>query len=157
MKRLSPLGVIALLVLFFALGLIVAHHSSAPAKASTSASVTSSTSASSAPKIVDSSFGSLKVTYVTSHSFGIEPGEQVGGFATCPSGQIAVGGGGYGSSANPAQNIDASEPRKGSGSSVPNEWAAWFNNGTSSPDSFIVYAVCISPAHAVVSSSFIQH
>ncbi|HEV3319754.1 MAG TPA: hypothetical protein VG053_08510 [Solirubrobacteraceae bacterium] len=108
-------------------------------------------------KVEPASFSSIKVSYVTSRPFGIEPGEQVGGFATCPSGQIAIGGGGYGSSANPAQNMDASEPRKGPGSSVPNQWAAWFNNGTGTPDSFIVYAVCISPAHASVTGSFVQH
>jgi hypothetical protein len=152
MRRMSPLSIIALLALFFVLGLLVdSHHAGTAAKASTSANT------SIGPKVVTSSFGSIKVSYVTSRSFGIEPGEQVGGFATCPSGQIAVGGGGYGSSANPAQNMDASEPRKGPGSSVPNQWAAFFNNGTGTPDSFIVYAVCVSPAHASVSGSFVQH
>jgi len=96
MKRMSPLSIIALLALFFVLGLLVdSHHAGTTAKASTSANT------SIGPKVVTSSFGSIKVSYVTSKSFGIEPGEQVGGFATCPSGQIAVGGGGYGSSANP--------------------------------------------------------
>jgi hypothetical protein len=107
-------------------------------------------------RIGEAAFSSLDVTYITSRPFGIEPGEQVGGFATCPSGQIAISGGGYGSSANPLQSIDASLPRKSLGSSVPNEWAAWFNNGTSTPNSFIVYAVCIS-GHAKIASSFMQH
>ena len=40
------------------------------------------------------------------------------------------------------QNIDASMPRKGPGSSVPNQWGAWFNNGTEVRDAFTVYAVC---------------
>ncbi|HEY3827610.1 MAG TPA: hypothetical protein VGL57_00295 [Solirubrobacteraceae bacterium] len=129
----------AVAALFIAIGAFVSSHHT------------------STPQIEPSSFSSVNVTYVTSRSIGIEPGEQAGGFATCPSGQIAVGGGGYGSSANPAQNMDASEPRKGSGSSVPNQWAAFFNNGTGTPDSFIVYAVCISPAHANVAGSFVQH
>lgn len=152
MKRMSPLSIIALLALFFVLGLLVNSH-----RAGTTAKASPSVDTNIGPKVVTSSFGSIKVSYITSRSFDIEPGEQVGGFATCPSGQIAVGGGGYGSSANPAQNMDASEPRKGSGSSVPNEWAAFFNNGTGTPDSFIVYAVCVSPAHATVASSFVQH
>ena len=128
----------AVVALFVAIGALVSSHHT------------------STPQIETSSFNSIRATYVTSRSFGVEPGEQVGGFATCPAGQIAVGGGGYGSSANPLQSMDASEPRKGPGSSVPNEWAAWFNNGTSTDNSFIVYAVCI-PARADVTSSFVQH
>jgi hypothetical protein len=124
----------------------------APTASSTSAAAPATT-----PTVIQQSAStSLNVTYVTSEPFDVEPGEQKGGFATCPSGQVAIGGGGYGSSADVAQNIDASIPRKASGSEVPNEWAAWFNNGTSSSNSFVVYAVCI-PAHATVSPSFVEH
>lgn len=133
------LTTITVCALFFALGAVAAAHYATP------------------PKVETASFSSLRATYVTSRSFAVGPGEQNGGFATCPSGQIAVGGGGYGSSANPAQNMDASEPRKGAGSSVPNEWAAFFNNGTDTSNSFVVYAVCISPAHTTVAGSFVQH
>ena len=98
---------------------------------------------------------SLEVTYVTSQPFNIPPFEQVGGFATCPKGQVAIGGGGWGSSADTRQSMDASIPRKGPNSAVPNQWAAWFNNGTPTPNSFIVYAVC-APADAKVTGSFIQ-
>lgn len=103
-----------------------------------------------------SAFSSLRATYVTSRSIEVAPDEQVGGAAICPSGQIAIGGGGYGSSASPLQSIDASIPRKSLGSSVPNQWAAWFNNGTARTNSFVVYAVCIQGS-ANVSTSFIQH
>jgi hypothetical protein len=100
---------------------------------------------------------SLEATYVTSKPFVIPPFEQVGGFVTCPKGQIAVGGGGWGSSADTRQSMDASQPRKGPGSSVPNQWAAWFNNGTPTPNSFVVYAVCLPSAKAKVADSFVQH
>ncbi|HEX7293217.1 MAG TPA: hypothetical protein VF259_01620 [Solirubrobacterales bacterium] len=98
---------------------------------------------------------SLGVTYVTSQPFNIPPFEQVGGFVNCPKGQVAIGGGGWGSSADTRQSMDASIPRKGPNSAVPNQWAAWFNNGTSTPNSFIVYAVC-APADAQVTGSFVQ-
>ncbi len=99
----------------------------------------------------------LDVTYVTSQPFNIPPFEQVGGFVTCPKGQVAVGGGGWGSSADTRQSMDASQPRKGPNSDVPNQWAAWFNNGTPTPNSFVVYAVCIPSADAKVTGSFVQH
>jgi hypothetical protein len=137
MKRMPLLSIGAFFALFFALGAMFAQHKNLN-------------------PIELSSVKSLQATYVTSESFNVGPGEQVGGFATCPSGQIAIGGGGYGSSANPLQSIDASIPRKAPGSSTPNQWAAWFNNGTSTPNSFVVYAVCI-PGHARVTSSFVQH
>jgi len=98
---------------------------------------------------------SLEVTYVTSQPFNIPPFEQVGGFVNCPKGQVAISGGGWGSSADTRQSMDASIPRKGPDSAVPNQWAAWFNNGTSAPNSFIVYAVC-APADAQVTGSFVQ-
>jgi hypothetical protein len=100
---------------------------------------------------------SPQVTYVTSKPFVIPPFEQVGGFVTCPKGQIAVGGGGWGSSADTRQSMDASQPRKGPGSSVPNQWAAWFNNGTPTASSFVVYAVCVPSEDAKVAASFVNH
>lgn len=108
-------------------------------------------------RIEEAALSSIKVTYVTSEPVPIGPGEQTPGAVACPAGQLAVGGGGYGSSIDPRQSMDASLPRKGRGSSVPNEWSAWFNNNTSSTNSFVVYAVCVSPAHAHVASSFVQH
>jgi hypothetical protein len=136
--RLLPILGTLIAGVFFALGSVLAGHHAV------------------VQQIEAASFSSLQATYVTSEPFGVAPGEQIGGFAKCPSGQIAIGGGGYGSSANPLQSIDASIPRKSPGSSVPNEWAAWFNNGTSTDNSFVVYAVCI-PGHARLTSSFVQH
>jgi hypothetical protein len=148
------LGVIAVVLACLALagcGTTKTVTASAPP-----ASASAPTSSTPQVKIVQSASTSLTATYVTSEPFDVSPGEQKGGFATCPSGQVAIGGGGYGSSADVAQNIDASIPRKGPGSEVPNQWGAWFNNGTSSSNSFVVYAVCV-PAHAVVASSFVEH
>jgi hypothetical protein len=69
---------------------------------------------------------------------------------------IVSGGGVYGNSASSNQSIDASFPRIGPGSSVPNQWGAFVNNNTGISNTFTVYAICVS-ANASVEPSFVRN
>jgi hypothetical protein len=100
--------------------------------------------------------GSSTLSYVSAGPYAVGPGAQTGGSVTCPSGQIVSGGGAYGNSASSEQSIDASFPRTGPGSSVPNQWGAYFDNNTGVSNTFTVYAICVS-ANANIESSFVKN
>jgi hypothetical protein len=175
-RRPSAPGVIALLALFFALGgtAIAAKHylitSTSQIKPSVLRQLHGQTGAvgpqgasgvtgpqgPTGPQGTQGPAGASNATYVTAGPYLVGAGAQTGGTATCPSGQVVSGGGAYGNSASPNQSIDASFPRIGPGSSVPNQWGAYFDNNTGSDTTFAVYAICVA-ASATVESSFAEH
>jgi hypothetical protein len=100
--------------------------------------------------------GPTNLTYVSAVG-SAGPERQVGGSVACPAGQVVSGGGVYANSASPLDSVAASYPRKGSGSSTPNEWSGWINNLTNKEQLFTVYAICVTPTNVTVESSFAQH
>jgi hypothetical protein len=100
--------------------------------------------------------GPTNVTYVAGVGT-VAAGTQAGGAVSCPVGQVVSGGGAYANSASPLDSVAASYPRKGPGSSTPNEWSGWIDNLASSTQEFTVYAICVTPTNVTVAPSFIQH
>jgi hypothetical protein len=187
MKRLSPASVIALVALFFALGgtAIAARHYLITSTSQIKPSVLKElrgkigTEGSTGPQGVGSSgangapgatgptgtqgpvgpqgnAGLTNITYDSGAGF-VGTGQQAGGAITCPAGQVVSGGGTYANSSNPLENVAASYPRKGPGSSVPNQWSGYVNNNTGEGQLFTVYAVCVTPTNVIVEPSFVQH
>lgn len=83
-----------------------------------------------------------QVTYRAAGPFDNPDGELTGGVATCPDGQVAVGGGAYGDSEAPGQAVSTSAPVKPDGSLDPRAWRVDMANRTGVPSSFSVYVVC---------------
>jgi hypothetical protein len=81
-----------------------------------------------------------KLYQIRSATYANPTGGQTHGTVFCPSGTVAWGGGGFGSSTSLFQNINSSYPIVSGGLSIG--WAVDMNNASGSASSFTVYAVC---------------
>jgi hypothetical protein len=69
-------------------------------------------------------------------------GELNGGFADCPRGMVAIGGGAYGDAERAGQSVNASGPFNADGSAAPTRWYVWMSNQSGEDASFDVHVVC---------------
>ena len=87
------------------------------------------------------SFDPGKITRVVGVEVGVAPGNVGTATVSCPSGQVATGGGGGGGIAG----IAASVPLVAPGSTTPGGWAVVVSNQTTITVQAQAYAVCAAP------------
>jgi hypothetical protein len=91
----------------------------------------------------------VKLHYVSSGPYSVNPGEQNGAEAYCPAGMSVLGGGVYNGSFDLGVNVNTSYPFSTDSDAIPNNaWAADLNNASTESVMFAVWAVC-APATSV--------